>query len=152
MDAGLDERTLRRIIAMLVALAVLAERAAYRSFPVRWLVLSLLRHAEAVARDHIADATGWDWPDLEQVFGIDGIGAGFDTGQGAGSGPADALALGWRLRALAALLHAFLPPDDLFGSGDTSDGTVAARHRDASHVARFIAEARDGTHPAPDTS
>ena len=95
MDAAGEDRTLRRIIAMLVALAVLAERSAARSFPVRWLVLVLLRHAEAVARDYIADAT---WMDLSC----------FDDDPEAGSSPVDAAVLAWRLRALAAVLSAWL--------------------------------------------
>jgi hypothetical protein len=84
-------------------------------------VLCLLRHAEAVTRDHVAETTGWDLSDLELAFGIDAPDAGFDPGQGAGngladghiftgsgSGPADALALAWRLRALAAVLGSLL--------------------------------------------
>jgi hypothetical protein len=43
-----------RIVALLFALADLAERAALRSAPVRWLVLWFLCQADAVAREHIA--------------------------------------------------------------------------------------------------
>jgi hypothetical protein len=169
-DAERNDRTLRRIAAMLVALAALAERAAYRSLPVRWLVLSLLRHAEAVAREHVAETTGWDWSDLEVAFGIDAPEAGFDAGQGAGSGladagiltgsgsgPADALALAWRLRMLAAVLGAFLPPasgiDREFPRiGRSAVRAEAAFGRFASRFALRLAAAGGLPHPAPDTS
>ncbi|MFN3547694.1 MAG: hypothetical protein ACK4U0_09410 [Mesorhizobium sp.] len=173
-DAERNDRMLRRIIATLVALAVLAERAAYRSLPVRWLVLCLLRHAEAVTRKHIAETTGWDWPDLEQAFGIDADcnldpgfdtdhGAGFDTGQGAGvvvgsgNGPADALALAWRLRALAAVLGAFLSPASGFDRASPRLGcpdadAEGALGRLAARLALILATAAGLPHPAPDTS
>ena len=101
MDGGetLDERRLRRIIATLVALAALAERAAGRSFPVRWLVLALLRYAETVARDYVIETAPWAWPYLENE-------------PEAGSTPMDAALLGLRLRMLAAVLGALLPADD----------------------------------------
>lgn len=80
---------------MLVALALLAERAAGRCLPVRWLVLCLLRRAEIAVFAFVAEETGWEWP--------------FPGEPGeAGNGPADALFLGARLRALAALLDAML--------------------------------------------
>ncbi|MFN3547754.1 MAG: hypothetical protein ACK4U0_09720 [Mesorhizobium sp.] len=157
-DAHRTDRTLRRIIATLVALAVLAERVACRSVPIRWFVLCLLRHAESVVRNHVAETTGWDWPDLEHAFGIGDADpdAGFDTDRGAGtragSGPADAMALVWRLRALAVVLRAFLPPDDLPGLDDPGAGVVAALRRLASGGARWLAASGDWTHPAPDTS
>ena len=46
---------LRRIAAMLLALATLAERAAGRSRPVRWLVLWVLSRAEAAASAFVAE-------------------------------------------------------------------------------------------------
>jgi hypothetical protein len=52
-----SERTLRRIVLLLVALAGLAERAADRSWPVRCFVLWLLRRAEAATAE-------WDRPPL----------------------------------------------------------------------------------------
>ena len=57
-----NDRTLRRIMTMLVALAALAEQAAVRSFPVRFLTLCILRHAEVVAWAFVADATGTTRP------------------------------------------------------------------------------------------
>ena len=165
-DAERNHRTLRRIIATLVALAVLAERAATRSFPVRWLVLCLLRHGEAVIRDHVAETTGWDWPDLACAFGIGDprdAGAGFDADQGAGvvigsgNGPADALALAWRLRMLAAVLGAFLPPASGFDRespriGRSAGRAEAALGRFASRLALLLATACGLRQPAPDTS
>jgi hypothetical protein len=50
-------KTLRRIVAMLLALADLAERASHRSPAVRSLVLWLLRPAEVVAYNHLAALT-----------------------------------------------------------------------------------------------
>jgi hypothetical protein len=88
-----DDRTLRRIMAALVALAVLAERAASRSFPVRWLVLSILGSAEAVAREFVAEATRTPQPAIEGIPEIR-------------NAPADAVLLASRFRALAAALGA----------------------------------------------
>jgi hypothetical protein len=51
---GRELRTLDRIVAMLLALAGLAERAAGAPYPVRWLVLWFLRRAEAVVTDFVA--------------------------------------------------------------------------------------------------
>lgn len=48
-----DDRTLRRIAELLVALAVLAERGCGRSFALRCLILWLLRPAEACARNFV---------------------------------------------------------------------------------------------------
>jgi len=44
-----------RIVALLLALADLADRAAGAPRPVRWLVLWALRQADMVARDFVAD-------------------------------------------------------------------------------------------------
>lgn len=93
--ALVSERALRRIVALLVALAVLSERAAARSAPIRWLVLLLLRRAETAAEEFVFEATGL--PPAPE-----GIAA-------AGNGPADALRLAARFRALAAALSVQLP-------------------------------------------
>ena len=47
--AETDGRRLRRIVALLLALAGLADRAGGMPFPVRFIVLAILRHAEAIA-------------------------------------------------------------------------------------------------------
>jgi hypothetical protein len=151
----LDERGLRKVTAMLVALAALAERASSRSFPVRWFVLVLLRHAERVARDFVVEETGWEWHVIVDAFDIGGpldIGADSDTGHGSRSGPADALALAWRLRVLAALLRTLLPPDDVSGHADIRAGTADAARGLASRLARLLAMPFRLAWPAPDTS
>ena len=56
--ADMDERTLRRIIATLVSLALVAERAAGRSWPIRRLVLWALRRAEFAVGDYVFAVTG----------------------------------------------------------------------------------------------
>jgi hypothetical protein len=96
--AGRDDRTLIRIAAMLVALAVLAERAAGRSLPVRWFVLCILRRAETVAHVFVMEAMPVDWPCLEEALEIE-------------TSPVDAAWLAWRLRLLAAILYALLRMD-----------------------------------------
>ena len=92
-----NDRTLRRIMTMLVALAALAEQAAVRSFPVRFLTLCILRHAEVVAWAFVADATGTTRSVPGEV-------------PAAGNGPSDAMLLAARLRALAAALACLLRP------------------------------------------
>ncbi len=108
MDLGLDDRTLRRIIAMLAGFAVLAERAGSRSFPVRWFVLSVLGYAEGVARAFVVEATHSEWPCFEDDLAP-------------GDRPVDAAVLAWRFRVLAAVLGTLLAPEGGF------DGNAAAR-------------------------
>jgi hypothetical protein len=90
-----DELTLRRIAATLVALAALAERAGGRCFPVRWLVLSILRSVEPVARALVVEATQSEWACFEEPL---------ETG----GSPLHAACLALRLRALAAALGSLL--------------------------------------------
>ena len=85
-----ERAALGRVVAMLCALAALAERASGRSPIVRSLVLWFLRQAEAVARDFVAG--GPDMPAPSMPIGP------------VGAGPADALRLAISLRALAGLL------------------------------------------------
>ncbi len=94
----LDGRIARRIVALLLSIAGIAECAAHRSFPVRWILLVLLRRAEAAALALLVD-----------VIAIDG--SEFDDGD-AGFRPVDALLLAARLRTIAALLAVVLavPP------------------------------------------
>ncbi len=91
-----DDRKLRRIAALLVAFAALAERAGGRSFPVRWFVLTVLRHAEAVARTFVIETTQIDWPCCEDPLEFHGS-------------PLEAAWLAACFRALAAVLLALLP-------------------------------------------
>ena len=57
-EMGGRSRALRQVVALLLALADLAECASGRSRPVRWLVLLILAPGEAVARDYLARLTG----------------------------------------------------------------------------------------------
>ena len=56
--ANVDERTLRRIVLTLVALAVQVERAALRSDRVCCLVVQILWRAETAVGYLVFDATG----------------------------------------------------------------------------------------------
>ena len=88
---------LLKVAALLVSLSLVAERAAGRSFPVRFLVLALLRRAEAVATAFVAataeaaGAAADDFPWLDEPA---------ETG----AGPLDAAWLALRFRLLAAVL------------------------------------------------
>lgn len=140
-----SERGLRQVARMLAGLAALAEAAAGRSFPVRWFVLALLRRAETVVRKALIDETGWSPADLEHW-----LGAGGDPDGQRGSGPADAAALAWRLRALAALLCAFLPDEVVPGCRETPN--LASPRRLAPRIASSPAMPDGALRPAPDTS
>jgi len=91
-----SERTLRRIVLLLVALAGLAERAAAASWPIRCFVLWLLRRAETVTGERLFEATGMGRPAMARIAAV-------------GNGPADALCLAERFHAMAAALGALLP-------------------------------------------
>jgi len=83
-------KTLRRIVALLLALAGLAERAAGRSAAVRLAVLWLLWPAEAIASEHVAKLTGATCPTIWQ------------------EGPDEATRLAAVFRALATALAALV--------------------------------------------
>ena len=80
-----ERAALKRIVALLFALAGLAELACHRSPAVLGFVLWLLRHAEAVAWDFVGDVPGM--PPMQ-------------IGQ-SGDRPVDAMRLAARFRALA---------------------------------------------------
>jgi len=86
-----NDRMLLRIAAVLVALSLVAERAAGRSFPVRFLLLAILRRADAVATAFVAGTACIDWADLGEAPGMHGQ-------------PVEAAWLALRLRMLAAIL------------------------------------------------
>ena len=95
--ASRDRRTLTRIAALLLALSLLAERAAGRSLPVRFLVLAILSRAEAVATSFVAataEAAGATADDLPWL----------DEPAEGGASPLDAAWLAVRFRLLAAVL------------------------------------------------
>jgi hypothetical protein len=110
-----DGGTLQGIARTLLALALLAERSAARSFPVRFLVLAILFRAEVIARRFVArtsatliaealDAGCPDvpFPDL----------ACLDEPDGLHYGASDAVLLALRLRILAAVLGMFADAED----------------------------------------
>lgn len=90
-----NERMLLRIAAVLVSLSLIAERAAGRSFPVRFLLHAILWRAEAVARAFVARETQTDWPDFGETPEMCGH-------------PVGAASLALRLRLLAAILCDFV--------------------------------------------
>ncbi len=118
MAGGVDDRgTLRGIARTLLALALLAERVAGRSFPIRFLVLVLLGHAERIARAFVEreiESEGWC---LDVSC--------FDEYSGMHFGAADAELLALRLRILAAVLGALA--DAQGGTDDRSTGRSIAR-------------------------
>jgi hypothetical protein len=115
MEARPTDRMMRRTIALLVALADLAEQIAGRCHAVRFLMLILLRRAEALACDYVAGEAG-----------VDGL--WFDDGMEATSLPADALLLAERFRLLAQVLTGLLEPACPRG-GRTAAPDAAPRNR-----------------------
>ena len=93
-----NRRMLKRIIALLFALAGLAERLAGLPRPIRAFVMQILRHAEAVARDFVFETTrGHGVPaPLPAFFHIPALPGG--------DSPADAMRLAQSFRVLALLL------------------------------------------------
>lgn len=91
---------LRRSIWMLLSLALLAERAGSRCFPVRVFVLSLLARAEVAAHGYIVDAMPSAGPWLEAPITVWGR-------------PGEPSSLALRFRALAAAFGALLRCDCL---------------------------------------
>ena len=83
-------KRLRRLAALLCALADLAERAAGRSPVLCWLVLWLIRPSEAVAWDYVGRIVRLPLRLPEPLAPLDG--------------PAEALRLAQSFRALAAVL------------------------------------------------
>ena len=139
MTGALQDRgTWKGIAATLLALALLAERAAGRSFPVRFLVLAILGRAEAIARACVARASATviaeaieagcpcpDFPDL----------ACLDESDGLHCGAADAVLLALRLRVLAAVLSILAETDGASAdrySGWTAGGSPNGFHRPGS--------------------
>ncbi len=102
-NADTVQRKLLRLVALLLALAGLAERSAGRSQAVQRLVTWLLRHGEAVARDHVLALTG------RAAFGP-------EPTMLPHSGTAEALRLAASFRALAAALSAFVDAISMSGN------------------------------------
>ena len=121
MEGALQDRgSLKGIAATLLSLALLAERAAGRSLPVRFLVLVILGRAEAIARRFvareaaalIAEAIDAGCPDVH----IPDL-ACLDEPGGLHYGAADASLLSLRLRILAAVLGMFSDAEDICDDG-----------------------------------
>ena len=94
--ANADEPTVRRLILTLVALAVVAERAALRSDTVCRHVVWLLWQAESAVGYFVLEATGTPPPSAYADQAEDG------------DGPLEALRLAACFKALAAVLGALL--------------------------------------------
>ena len=134
MEGVLQARgTFQGIALTLLALAMLAERTAARSLPVRFLVLAILYRAEAIARRFVArsaatlvaEAIEAGCPDIPDLACLDL--ACLDEPAGLHYGAADAGLLSLRLRILAAVLGMFSDADDIGedGSAVFSDGWPA---------------------------
>ncbi|MEO4001172.1 hypothetical protein [Mesorhizobium sp. CAU 1732] len=149
-----ERAALGSIVAMLCALAVLAERASGRSPAVRSLVLWFLRQAEAVARDVVA--CGPDTPGASMPIAP------------AGAGPADAMRLAISLRALAGHLDSqarrlsaacrriggdpdAVPPSRMLACRMPASRMPALRDALAA-LSRLAAFVPGAPHPAHDTS
>jgi len=115
-----DRGTLQGIARTLLGLALLAERAAARSFPVRFLVLAILYQGEKIARAFVARTSATliaeaieagcplpDFPDL----------ACLDEPAGLHYGAADAMLLALRLRVLAAVFGMLSNAKDIIDGG-----------------------------------
>jgi predicted TIM-barrel fold metal-dependent hydrolase len=139
-----ERAALMRLVALLCALAGLAELAASRSPAMRGFVLWILRRAEAAARDFVAGG-----PDTRLAP---------MPVRPAGAHPADAMQLAASLRALARQLEhqARLMPAACGGGGAQPEPPPLRRLTPMRGVARTLsvltAFARPTAHPAPDTS
>ena len=94
-------RTLRRVVALLVSLAAVAEHASGRSSAIRRAVLFFLVPAEALAWEFAAGLTSIPADRLAPVLRVD-------------AGPEGAMRLALVFRALAAVLAAVL--DDILAT------------------------------------
>ena len=97
-DAVRNGGMLLKIAALLVTLSLVAERAAGRSWPVRFLILLILRRADAVATAFVVretEAVGADEDDFPWL----------DEEADSGSSPLHAAWFALRFRALAEILE-----------------------------------------------
>jgi hypothetical protein len=140
-----EQAALMRIVALLLALAGLAELAASRSPAMRCFVLWVLRRAEAAARDFVAG--GQDTPITPMPV------------EPAGARPADAMRLALSLRALARQLERQLRRQARLISAARGAGTepppfgrMPAMRDIANALSMLAASAWPMPHPAPDTS
>ena len=108
VGAAEDRGIFRGIARTLLALALLAERAAARSWPLRFLVLVVLFRAEAIARGFVAREIEADWPDAP-CLDLPCL----DEPSARHYGAADAALLALRLRMIAAVLGALDEADEI---------------------------------------
>jgi hypothetical protein len=137
MAGAVQERgTFRGIALTLLALALLAERSAARSFPVRFLILAILFRAEAIARRFVARSTA--------TLIAEAIEAGcpdcpvpdlacLDEPSGVHYGATDAVLLALRLRILAAVLGMLADVED-----DCADRYQATADRSPPNAAPHL--------------
>jgi hypothetical protein len=142
-----EQAALMRIVALLGALACLAELAASRSPAMRCFVLWVLRRAEAVARDFVG---GGEYPPIASM-----------PVQPAGARPADAMRLAASLRRLARQLtrqiqhqaRLMLRMRGKRGAGTKPPLGVMPAICDVANILSMLAAfAWPLAHPAPDTS
>lgn len=107
-----NQKTLRRVVAVLLSLAGLAERAAGRSRAVCFLVVWLLRPGEAVAMDYLDGLA----PGAARLAAPEPL----RPGAAQSYGIAEALRLAASFRALAAALSAFV--DDCLDAWPAAPG------------------------------
>lgn len=140
-----DENALRRIVALLLALADLADRAGSMSLPVRAVVFSILRYAETVAWTLALETASPATVRRPSRQPLQPMPSANLVGP---PGPADLARLSFSLRALALILSQW-------GIGIASWGTGRAAER-ATPSRSNISKMRDlpgpAAHPAPDTS
>jgi hypothetical protein len=141
---GEERAALMRIVALLLTLAGLAELAASRSPAMRGFALWILRRAEAVARDFVADSQDTQLAPMP-------LGP-------AGTRPADAMRLAASLRALARQLdRQARQMRVMLGEGGAKtepppSGVTSAKRDIANVVSMLAAFASPIALPAPDTS
>jgi hypothetical protein len=136
-----ERAALGRIVALLRALAGLAERAAVSSAIVRCLVLWFLRRAEAVARDFVTGSPDEPCTSMPP----------------AGAGPQEALRLALRFRTLARHLDRQARRLAAMAERVRDKAATAQTPRIPAllaHMARLAAFVPGAPHPAraPDTS
>lgn len=148
-----ERQALKRMIALLCALAALAEHASAAPAAIRFMVLWILRPGEAIARDYTI-ATAEDFGCLadlpEPILGQQD------------DGPADTLRLAVRFRALAAVLDTLSGYLCLAAASERHRGCAAQEARHGHPAAVLRGAIRDlpqtlrglpaWTQPAPDTS
>ena len=141
MDGGVrNEGMLPKIAALLVALSLVAERAAGRSWPVRFLLLLILRRAEAVATAFVAreteaaGASDDDFPWLDEIAED-------------GSSPLDAAFLALRFRALAEVLELCRAAWRCDGTSGNAAGDRAGRYARAGAISGMIFGTGGGNAP-----